>query len=195
MNIESTPIENVIRSYEVRIATLEDHPEWVKTPARTVDMDDERHLAVIIDRVMRYYRNRYRFAGVSSNNIFWNLTPAPIRAILIPLSPGEYITVLNPVLAELGGKSYTNIESCGSIPDFTGYAVPRNPYAAVSGYSLEKEYIELEYGNKDFLTNEPFILASYYPNGWVVQHETDHLDGITIKDKGTPWEGCLNGIL
>jgi len=78
---------------------------------------------------------------------------------------------------------YHYVEACGSVPNKV-YIVRRKPYVLISGYTIEKERIELEYGSKDFYAGEDPIYSSYSNQEWVIQHEMDHLDGITIKDKG-----------
>ena len=45
-------------------------------------------------------------------------------------------------------------------------------------------HIELEYGSKDYYAGEDPIYSSYSNPEWVIQHEMDHLEGITIQDKG-----------
>ena len=77
------------------------------------------------------------------------------------------------------------MEACGSIPNKV-YIVRRKPYVLICGYTIEKERIELEYGSKDFYAEEEPIYSSYVNPEWVIQHEMDHLDGITIQDKGGP---------
>ncbi len=60
--------------YGLRIATIVDNNDWVRTKAREIDLDKELHLAKDLDRIMRHMRDVYKFVGVSSNNIYWNLT-------------------------------------------------------------------------------------------------------------------------
>ena len=168
----------------VRIATIIDNNDWVKTKAREIDLDEELHLAKDLDRIMRHMRDLYKFVGVSSNNIYWNLTQTPIRQILIPTTERKYISVINPEILKLEGQENNYVEACGSVPNKV-YIVRRKPYVLISGYSLEKERIELEYGSKDYYAGEEPIYSSYSNPEWVIQHEMDHLDGITIKDKGT----------
>ena len=44
--------------------------------------------------------------------------------------------------------------------------------------------IELELGSRDLDVGDDPVIGMYYKE-WVIQHEMDHLDGITIRDKGT----------
>jgi peptide deformylase len=176
-------ISGIQEKYEVRIATIVDNKDWVKTKAREIDLDKELHLAKDLDRIMRHMRDLYKFVGVSSNNIYWNLTQAPIRQILIPTNERKYISVINPEILKLEGQENNYVEACGSVPNKV-YIVRRKPYVLISGYTIEKERIELEYGSKDFYAGEDPIYSSYSNQEWVIQHEMDHLDGITIQDKG-----------
>jgi len=169
--------------YEVRIATIVDNNDWVKTKAREIDLDKELHLAKDLDRIMRHMRDLYKFVGVSSNNIYWSLTEAPIRQILIPTAERKYISVINPEILRLEGQENNYVEACGSVPNKV-YIVRRKPYVLISGYTIEKQHIELEYGSKDYYAGEEPIYSSYSNQEWVIQHEMDHLDGITIQDKG-----------
>ena len=167
----------------VRIATIVDDNDWVKTKAREIDLDKELHLAKNLDRIMRHIRDLYKFVGVSSNNIYWNLTQAPVRQILIPTTEKKYISLINPEILKLEGQENKYVEACGSVPNKV-YIVRRKPYVLISGYTLEKQSIELEYGSKDYYAAAEPIYSSYSNPEWVIQHEMDHLDGITTQDKG-----------
>ncbi len=185
-------IYEILEKYDVRIATIVNHNDWVKTKAREIDLENEQHTGKCLDDIMNYFRELYKFAGVSSNNIYWNLTQIPIRMICIPVTVRKYITVANPKILKLDGKDINSIEACGSIPD-NNYIVKRKPYVLISGYTLEKNYIELEYGSKDYDPGEEPVFSSYNNKEWIIQHEMDHLDGITIKDKGTVFD--LNSLM
>lgn len=178
-----TDISSMQEKYGLRIATIADNNGWVKTRAREIDLDKEQHLARDLDMIMRHMRDLYKFVGVSSNNIYWNLTQSPIRQILIPTPGRKYISVINPEILKLEGQENNYVEACGSVPKKV-YIVRRKPYVLISGYTIERERIELEYGSKDFYVGEDPIYSSYSNPEWVIQHEMDHLDGITIKDKG-----------
>ena len=167
----------------VRIATIIDNNDWVKTKAREIDLDKELHLAKDLDKIMRHIRDLYKFVGVSSNNIYWNLTQAPVRQILIPTTEKKYISLINPEILKLEGQENKYVEACGSVPNKV-YIVRRKPYVLISGYTIDKQHIELEYGSKDFYAGEDPIYSSYSNPEWVIQHEMDHLEGITIQDKG-----------
>jgi len=186
---ETATIREIQEKREVKIATVVDNRAWVKTKAIEIALDKELHLAVELDKVMRYLRELRKFVGVSSNNIYWNLTRTPIRQILIPTTERRYISLINPKILKLEGEDINCVEACGSIPGKV-FVVGRKPYVSISGYTLEKQYIELEYGSKDYCTGGELIYSSYSNKEWIIQHEMDHLDGITIGDKGTKmvWE-------
>jgi len=176
-------ISGIQERYGLRIATIVDDSDWVKAKARAIDLDKELHLAKDLDRIMRHMKDLYKFVGVSSNNIYWNLTQTPIRQILIPTTERKYISVINPEILKLEGQENSYVEACGSVPNKV-YIVRRKPYVLISGYTTEKNRIELEYGSKDFYAGEDPIYSSYSNPEWVIQHEMDHLDGITIQDEG-----------
>jgi len=171
-----------MKKYDAEIATLANHHNWVSAKAMGIKLYNELDLARELDTIMRYFREQHHFIGVSSNNIYWNLTPTPIRQILIPIKERQYISLINPEIIRLEGEDIQSIEGCGSIPN-EQYIVKRKPYCAIWGYTLEAKRIELEYGSKDYCT-EKVVLASDNHKEWIIQHEMDHLDGITIKDKG-----------
>ena len=173
----------MFEKYNLNIATILEHEDWVKARARELDLNTEWHLAVKLDQIMQYYRALHRFAGASSNNIKWNQTRTPIRVVHIPTSEQRYITIVNPEVIALDGKNINSIEACGSIPD-QHYEVKRKSYIFISGYSMEKRSIKLEYGAVDGEADKNPKISSYNDKATIVQHEMDHLDGITIKDKG-----------
>ena len=177
-----TNIRELQERHEVKIATIVDNNDWVKARAIEIDLNNELHLAEDLDRIMRFIRDLYKFVGVSSNNIYWNLTEVPIRQILIPTAEKVYITVMNPKILKMEGEDINCVEACGSIPGKI-YVVKRKPYVSISGFTLEKKYIELEYGSKDYYRGEDLVYSSLNKE-WIIQHEMDHLDGITIQDKG-----------
>ncbi|MGC9977415.1 MAG: peptide deformylase, partial [Syntrophales bacterium] len=150
---EVAGIHHMQEEYGLGIATIFDNNDWVKSKAREIDLDKELHLARGLDRVMRRMRDLYKFVGVSSNNIYWNLTQEPIRQIFIPTAERKYISVINPEILKLEGQENNYVEACGSVPNKV-YIVKRKPYVLISGYTLEKEYIELEYGSKDYYAGE-----------------------------------------
>ena len=133
---------------------------------------------------MKIVKVVYPFAGVSSNNMYWNLTQSPVRLVYIPLQNGKYITLINPNILKLEGEDIDSVEGCASVPDYQ-YMVKRKPIVSISGYTLQKEYTEIEYKSEIDVTYTGPVLLSYKVKSFIIQHEMDHLDGITIQDKGS----------
>lgn len=170
--------------HEAKVATIHENSDWVYAKAREVDLEREMQMAKDLDALMRHFRQMYKFVGVSSNNIYWTGTPTPIRQILIPDDGFQYLTLLNPEIITMEGKDIQCIEGCGSIPGEI-YVVKRKSYVMISGYTLEKQYIKISYGLKNFTPREEIMFGSYNSKAWIVQHEMDHIEGITIKERGT----------
>ena len=94
----SADISGIQEKYGLRIATIVADNDWVKAKAREIDLDRELHLAKDLDRIMRHMKDLYKFVGVSSNNIYWNLTQSTDQAdthsddgkkIYLPNKPGN----------------------------------------------------------------------------------------------------------
>jgi len=183
--VQAIPIHELQEKRSVRLATIMDDNDWVKTKAREIELDSELELAGLLDGIMRHFREKHLFVGVSSNNIYWDLTPTPIRQILIPTEKRRYISLINPKILKLAGKDISCVEACGSIPR-GNFLVKRKPYVLISGYTLEKEYMKLEYGSKRHAGGKGPMLTTFRNKEWIIQHEMDHLRGVTIKDVGTP---------
>ncbi len=58
----------------------------------------------------------------------------------------SFVTLINPKYQRLAGRSVNSAERCGSIPDQT-FVVKRKTYVVISGYDLDGDAIELEYGS------------------------------------------------
>lgn len=170
----------------VRLATIDEHSEWVTARAREVDLEKEIDLVRELDAIMRNFRNQYSFVGVSSNNIYWMRTKTPIRQILIPYADAGYASVVNPDYVALEGKDVSCLEACGSIPGEI-FVVKRKSHVVISGYTVGGKHIQLEFKAKECashdLEDNP-VWMSFSNKAWIVQHEMDHLDGITLRSKG-----------
>ena len=79
----------------------------------------------------------------------------------------ELKVVINPVVTLLGNETISNWEGCLSIPRIRGI-VKRPSQVKVEGYD--------QFGNPQSFEANNYLSA-------VVQHETDHLDGILFVDK------------
>jgi len=82
-------------------------------------------------------------------------------------SPSKPIAIINPEITPVGSEVEEDWEGCLSIPDIRG-RVPRAAEIKVRAWDRDGERIEL--------------LARLYP-ARVIQHETDHLDGILFFDR------------
>ena len=155
------------------LATVDQNEEWVRARARELDIENEMDLAWALCRIMTHFQQLYDFAGISSNNIYWETTEFPVRMLWVPFGK-TYVTVINPKYEKLAGQSVNSTERCGSIPNFS-CVVKRKTYVVISGYNMDGKHIELEYGSR----------RGDGPNcdSWIIQHEMDHLDGVLIKDK------------
>ena len=90
-----------------------------------------------------------------------------------PLSPGdEPMVEINPVIAPIGTDVVEDWEGCLSIPDIRG-RVPRARSIKVS--ALDRHGGRIEIASHDFPAR-------------VIQHETDHLDGILFFDRMRTFE-------
>lgn len=190
----------LFQKYEVKPAVVSEYhknpqyKDWIYSVARKVDVTNPQELALVRDLsiIMRGALRKYGWAGVSSNNLYWNGTDRPIRVTMVPHPDGQgQLTIVNPVIISKQGVEYENIEGCGSIPDAL-YSVKRFSSVVVSGHLLHGSGltpVELEYGLKNATLDE--ILNGDNPpitdavvKAEYIQHEVDHLNGIIIADKG-----------
>jgi peptide deformylase len=113
----------------------------------------------------------YNGAGLAANQVH---TPVRIAVVEVaanpryPDAPNVPLTVLvNPVVTPLTEEMEEGWEGCLSVPDMRG-RVPR--YTAVRLECLDREGGRVDLVAKDFFAR-------------VIQHETDHLDGIVYVDR------------
>src|SRR5262245_9486180 len=83
-----------------------------------------------------------------------------------------FITLINPQFAPVGDEIISGWEGCLSIPDIRGL-VPRSSRIQVKAYDRHGRMIEL---------------AAHGLPGRVIQHETDHLDGVLFFDRMKSFE-------
>ena len=85
-----------------------------------------------------------------------------------PLSPGDPPMVfVNPVITPVASDVVEDWEGCLSIPDLRG-RVPRAREIRVA--ALDRDGARIEFASRDFPAR-------------VIQHETDHLDGVLFLDR------------
>jgi hypothetical protein len=82
---------------------------------RELDIENEMGIAWALSGIMTHLQKSYDFAGVSSNNVYWETTDSPIRMIHIP-SGKAYVTVINPKYERLAGQSINSTESVVRFP-------------------------------------------------------------------------------
>jgi peptide deformylase len=80
---------------------------------------------------------------------------------------GEVVALINPEITVLSTDLVEGWEGCLSIPDIRG-RVPRSPHIRVNALRRDGKRVEIE--ARDFPAR-------------VVQHETDHLDGVLFFDR------------
>jgi peptide deformylase len=100
-----------------------------------------------------------------------------VRIFVAHLDPegrggGEAVPVVNPEIEVIGNEAIEGWEGCLSIPDIRG-RVPRAAQIRVS--ALDRHGKRIEINAKDFPAR-------------VVQHETDHLNGILFFDRMRSFE-------
>jgi len=174
----------------VKPAESPTYERWARTIAVEVDLKSPDSVEMVqnLDYLMALARIEFGWGAVSSNNLIWEVTDRPIRAIQLPYPSGaEHVTLVNPEVREYYGKEIKIIEGCGSFTDNI-YFVPRSPFVSLVGMVLRNEnfeYIELEYGMREVPKGvgttpdyDKLIRAGY------AQHEIDHLNGAAILDKG-----------
>ena len=118
-----------------------------------------------IVRTMFDLMYEHRGVGLAANQV-----ALPLRLFVMNLAAdpndGEEHVLINPVLSRPKGSAEQE-EGCLSFPEL--YAPVRRPEAiSVQAYSLDGEAFE---GDLDGLVSR------------VVQHETDHLDGVVFTDR------------
>src|SRR6185369_13905925 len=96
-------------------------------------------------------------------------------AVVTPMTDDTempYVTLINPEIVPLGAEIESGWEGCLSIPDIRG-KVERASSIRVRAHDRRGRRIE--------------IVASGLP-GRVIQHETDHLDGVLFFDRMKTFE-------
>jgi peptide deformylase len=147
------------------------HPV-LRNRAREVERAELKHSSIqkLIDDMIDTM-HEYHGVGLAAPQVHEGLrifvaaiTPANEE----PLSPGdEPLVVINPVVTAVGSETAEDWEGCLSIPDIRG-RVPR-------ARSIKVTALDRSGGKLDFATHD-------FP-ARVIQHETDHLDGVLFFDR------------
>ncbi|MFM8535778.1 MAG: peptide deformylase [Acidimicrobiia bacterium] len=148
------------------------HPV-LRAKARTVDKSEIKNPAIqqFIDSMID---TMYEYSGVGlaapqvheSLRVFVAMLDADGRG------DGDAIAFINPEITIIGDQTVDGWEGCLSIPEIRG-RVPRAQHIKVSALDRHAKRFELEL--KDFPAR-------------VVQHETDHLDGVLFFDRMRSFE-------
>lgn len=145
------------------------HPSEIRTPAIQQLIDD-----------MFETMKEYQGIGLAAPQVHQGLR---IFVAGFPADPGADeeergdddvppMALINPEITVVGRETVEDWEGCLSIPDLRG-RVPRARRITVSAYNRQGKKIE--------------IAASGY-TARVIQHETDHLDGILFFDRMKSFE-------
>ena len=150
------------------------HPV-LRTKARSLERPDVKSAAVqkLIDDMFETM-TEYHGVGLAAPQVHEGL-----RLFVASLDSGdddesqpEPIVLINPEISIVGADVVEDWEGCLSIPDVRG-RVPRAREIKVRARNRHWEWMELE--------------ASDFP-ARVVQHETDHLDGVLFLDRMRSFE-------
>jgi len=147
------------------------HPV-LRTPARPVPLD---RIAVpetqrLIDDMVQTMRE-YEGVGLAANQVHTLQQIAVIEVTANPHRPDvpavPLTVIINPVLTPLTDEMEEGWEGCLSVPDLRG-RVPR--YSAVRLQCYDREGRAMDVIGKEFFAR-------------VLQHESDHLQGIVYLDR------------
>ncbi len=141
------------------------HPV-LRRKARALDKGDIRSPEVqrLIDDMIDTM-NEYHGVGLAAPQVHEDVR---LFVAFVDEDPkADPIAIINPEISPVGDEMELGWEGCLSIPDIRG-RVPRYRRVVVKAYDREARRIE--------------ITATGFP-ARVVQHETDHLDGILFFDR------------
>ena len=149
------------------------HPV-LRQKARPLERPEIKHPAVqkLIDDMIETM-SEYRGVGLAAPQVHES-----VRLFVAALDAaddreaGTPIAIINPELTPVGAEMIEDWEGCLSIPDIRG-RVPRFRDLKVRGYDRHGDRIELQ--------------AHEFP-ARVIQHETDHLDGVLFFDRMRTFE-------
>ena len=147
------------------------HPV-LRQKAQPVPVDGIRSAAIqrLIDDMVETMRE-YDGAGLAANQVHTLLQIAVIEVDANPRYPEAaaipLTVVINPVVTPLGEEREDGWEGCLSVPDMRGM-VSRHTAVRLECYDREGTWMDVV--AKDFFAR-------------VIQHETDHLNGIVYVDR------------
>jgi peptide deformylase len=103
----------------------------------------------------------YNLIGLAANQININ------KSILVWNFQGDMGAVINPVILEYSTETSEALEGCGSIPNVS---IPVVRPRAILIQGLDRENNQIELCRDNFVSR-------------ILQHETDHLNGILMLDR------------
>lgn len=136
------------------------HSKTLTTPTERVNIADEQEMVKVRDIAdrMLFHTRQVNALGLAANQVGMNK-----RFFVYDVSPKETGTIINPTLRVMRKKGHWSMaEGCLSLPGLV-LNVSRPWEVEVSGYDLDLEPVH--FWAREWL-------------GRVIQHETDHLDGI-----------------
>jgi peptide deformylase len=143
------------------------HPV-LRTKARTVDKLELKNPTVqqfIENMIDTMYE--YSGVGLAAPQVHEGLRVFVAMVDADGRGEGDALTFVNPEITVIGDQTVEGWEGCLSIPDVRG-RVPRAQHIKITALDRNAKRFELEL--KDFPAR-------------VVQHETDHLDGVLFLDR------------
>jgi peptide deformylase len=148
------------------------HPV-LRAKARTIDKNEIKlpGLQAFIDDMIETMQE-YSGVGLAAPQVHHSLRVFVALLDAEGRGEGDPIAILNPEITVIGSDRVEGWEGCLSIPEIRG-RVPRAQQIVVSALDRTGKRIELNL--KDFAAR-------------VVQHETDHLDGVLFFDRMKSFE-------
>ena len=160
------------------------HDSWLYAKAREIDIANEADMQSVheLDLMMKHYMGEFHWIGVSSNNIYWTATEAPISVVRVPYPDREgHTTLLNPQIAKRSWPwcTYPSFETCGAKND-ESVQVMRHTFFKVDAFELIRgeppKKVQYSYRLTEKQRQSP---DKVHPVA-IMQHEFDHLQGILI---------------
>ena len=145
------------------------HPV-LRTRGRAVEKSEIRHplFQKLVDDMIETM-HEYNGVGLAGPQVYESVRMFVALLDEDPDSKTEASVIINPEITPLTGTREEGWEGCLSIPDIRGM-VPR--FTDISVKALDREGRAIELRLKNFPAR-------------VVQHETDHLDGVLFFDRMT----------
>ncbi|NTV23604.1 MAG: hypothetical protein HGA85_04480 [Nanoarchaeota archaeon] len=151
--------------------------KWIRQTARPLEVDSEHALLEYFSFSAKDIIEKYELDAICSNNLPWEMTSVPIRAMVLPIE-GKLTTLANPKIVSMLGIENVASEGCGSVRGIY-LEVARRFGAVIDAYVLEENKLAR------------LCLLGY--DARCALHEIDHLKGDLITEKGKIF-GCNLGV-